>query len=81
LKGSIPARTDVDRTKFGPYHNWSMDSFAKDILVPSLVHGSAAPAAFQQSFNDAVTLFVVDKNVDAFAASMVQAAKDAGMTK
>ena len=35
LKGSICARTDCDRAKFGPYHNWSMDSFAADAIVPS----------------------------------------------
>lgn len=81
LKGSIPARTDVDRTKFGVYHNWSMDSFAKDTLVSSVVHGSAAPAAFQQALNDAVTLFVVDKNVDAFADALVAGAVDAGIAK
>jgi glucose/mannose transport system substrate-binding protein len=75
LKGSIPARTDADRSKFGPYHNWSMDSFAKDKLVPTVVHGSAAPAAFQQALNDAVTTFIVDKNTDAFAKALVAAAK------
>lgn len=78
LKGSIPARTDVDRAKFGPYHNWSMDSFAKDALVPSVVHGSAAPADFQQALNDTVTAFVVDKNVDAFSAALVAGAKASG---
>lgn len=81
LKGSIPARTDVDRAKFGPYHNWSMDSFAKDTLVPTVVHGSAAPADFQQALNDAVTTFIVDKNVDAFAAALVNAAKTSGFAK
>jgi glucose/mannose transport system substrate-binding protein len=81
LKGSIPARTDVDRTKFGVYHNWSMDSFAKDKLVPSVVHGSAAPADFQQALNDAVTTFIVDKNVDAFAAALVKAAQASGFAK
>ena len=81
LKGSIPARTDVDRTKFGVYHNWSMDSFAKDTLVPSVVHGSAAPADFQQALNDAVTTFIVDKNVDAFSAALVAAAKASGFAK
>jgi glucose/mannose transport system substrate-binding protein len=35
LKGSIPARTDVDRSKFDAYHQWSMDSFGKDKLVAS----------------------------------------------
>ena len=81
LKGSIPARTDVDRAKFGPYHNWSMDSFAKDTLVPTVVHGSAAPADFQQALNDAVTTFIVDKNVDAFAAALVKAAQTSGFAK
>src|SRR5208282_5145620 len=71
LKGSIPARTDVDRSKFDAYHQWSMDSFAKDKLVASCVHGEAAPAAFQQALNDAVTAFVVDKNVDNFANALV----------
>jgi glucose/mannose transport system substrate-binding protein len=78
LKGSICARTDCDRTKFGVYHNWSMDSFANDALVPSVVHGSAAPADFQQSFNDAVTSFVVDRNVDAFSSALVAAAQSSG---
>jgi len=81
LKGSIPSRTDVDRSKFGPYHNWSMDSFAKDALVPTVVHGSAAPAAFQQTLNDAVTAFIVDKDVDAFAAALVAAAQESGISK
>ncbi len=79
LKGSIPARTDADRSKFGVYHNWSMDSFAADALVPSVVHGSAAPAAFQQTLNDAVTLFIVDRDAEAFAAALVQGAVDAGI--
>jgi len=56
-----------------------MDSFAADALVPSWVHGSAAPAAFQQTLNDAVTLFIVDRDAAAFAAALVQGAVDAGI--
>jgi glucose/mannose transport system substrate-binding protein len=81
LKGSIPARTDVDRSKFDAYHQWSMDSFAKDKLLPSCVHGEAAPAAFQQALNDAVTAFVVDKNVDNFANTLVEAVKESESAK
>ena len=81
LKGSIPIRTDVDKSKFGPYHQWSMKSFASDALLPSCVHGEAAPAAFQQALNDAITQFVVDKNVDAFCSALVQAAKDSEIAK
>src|SRR4030065_2204220 len=40
LKGSIPARTDVDRAKIGPYHNCSMDSCANDTMVPTVAHGA-----------------------------------------
>jgi glucose/mannose transport system substrate-binding protein len=81
LKGSIPARTDVDRSKFDAYHQWSMDSFAKDKPVASCVHGEAAPAAFQQALNDAVAAFLVDKNVDNFANSLVQAARESPAPK
>jgi glucose/mannose transport system substrate-binding protein len=81
LKGSIPARTDVDRSKFDGYHQWSMDSFAKDKLLASCVHGEAAPAAFQQALNDAVTAFVVDKNVDNFANTLVEAVKESQSAK
>jgi glucose/mannose transport system substrate-binding protein len=75
IKGSIPARTDVDRSKFNAYQQWSMNSFAEDELVASCVHGEAAPAAFQQALNEAVAKFVVDRNEDNFADALVQAAK------
>ena len=76
IKGSIPARTDVDRSKFNAYQQWSMDSFAEDELVASCVHGEAAPAAFEQALNDAVAAFVADRNVDNFANALVKATKD-----
>ena len=75
LKGSIPARTDVDKSRFDAYHRWSMDEFAKDKLLPSCVHGGAAPEAFQKAFNDAVASFIVDKNVDNFATALAQESK------
>jgi glucose/mannose transport system substrate-binding protein len=81
VKGAIPARTDVDKSKFGAYLQWSMASFAKDNLVPSCVHGEAAPSAFQQAMNDSISLFVADKDVDHLTAALVQAAKDYGIQK
>jgi glucose/mannose transport system substrate-binding protein len=74
LKGSIPARTDVDNSKFDGYHQWSMTEFAKDKLLPSCVHGEAAPAAFQEALNAAITAFMSDKNAEHFADALVQAA-------
>jgi glucose/mannose transport system substrate-binding protein len=58
-----------------------MQSFAKDALLPSWEHGEAAPAAFQQALNDAITTFVVDKNADTFVKALAQAAKDSEITK
>jgi glucose/mannose transport system substrate-binding protein len=80
LKGSIPARTDVDKSKFDGYHQWSMTEFAKDKLLPSCVHGEVAPAAFQEALNDAITSFMLDKNAEKFANALVQAAEKAGPT-
>src|ERR1700736_2784152 len=81
LKGSIPARTDADKSKFDGYHQWSMKTFAEGKLLPSCVHGEAAPAAFQQALNDAVTAFIVDKNVDNFANALVLAVKESQSAK
>ncbi|HEV3208657.1 MAG TPA: extracellular solute-binding protein, partial [Chthoniobacterales bacterium] len=75
LKGSIPARTDVDKSKFDAYHRWSMEEFAKDRLLPSCVHGGAAPEAFQKALNDAVSSFVRNKNADNFATALAQESK------
>ena len=58
-----------------------MDSFAEDDLVPSCVHGEAAPAAFEQALNDAVAKFVVDRDVDNFANALAQAAKESQSRK
>ena len=58
-----------------------MDSFANDKLVPGCAAGEAAPAAFQKALNDAVTAFIVDKNVDNFANALLQAAKESAATK
>ncbi|WP_419922593.1 ABC transporter substrate-binding protein [Candidatus Poriferisodalis sp.] len=78
LKGSICARTDCDRGDFGRYHNWAMDSFGSAVIVPTVVHGSAAPAAFQQALNDAITVFVVSRDVDALASELAAAARASG---
>ena len=81
LKGSIPVRTDVDKGKFGAYQQWSMASFDHDVLLASCVHGEAVPATFQQELNDAIGLFVADRNMERFTGALVQAAKASGLAK
>ena len=76
IKGSIPVRTDIDPKEFGPYHQWSMNSFAHDSIVPSVFEGEATTPAFQQALNDAVSAFSADKNVDRFAKTMAGAAAE-----
>ncbi len=68
----------MDKSKFDGYHQWSMEEFAKDKLLPSCVHGEAAPEAFQKALNDAVSTFVADKNVETFSTALVQEAKKVG---
>ncbi|MCD6029137.1 MAG: putative transporter substrate binding protein [Thermomicrobiales bacterium] len=74
LKGSISPRTDVNRDIFSPYHQWSMDSFANDALVPSCAHGQASSPAFKQAFYDASVAFVTDKDVDTYVLMLQDAA-------
>lgn len=74
LKGSIAPRTDVNRDIFSPYHQWSMDSFAADALVPSCAHGQASSPAFKQAFYDASVAFVTDKDIDMYISMLADAA-------
>jgi glucose/mannose transport system substrate-binding protein len=81
LKGSICARTDCDPKKFDVYLQRSAKAFAKNKLVPSEVHGSAAPEGFATSFNDIVNLFVTNKNVAATQQSLQKACVDNKMCR
>jgi len=78
LKGSIPARTDVDVAKFSDYHQWSIASFSADTLIGSVAHGSAATPQFQQALYDAANSFAVDRDVDIFAQALVDAQAEYG---
>ena len=80
-KGSIPARTDADMSKYSDYHKWAMDEWKKDKIVPSIVHGAAAPVAFMTDYMNAINVFATKKDVDQTAAAILKAAKDAGLQK
>jgi glucose/mannose transport system substrate-binding protein len=65
IKGSIPARTDADRSKYDDMAKQSMTDYSNASastdsmigLVPSMAHGSAAPPAFLADFNSALAAF------------------------
>ena len=79
IKGSIPARTDGDRSLYDVYLQSAMDDFGSNEIVPSLAHGSAASEGWVTAVGDAMTFFVADLDVEAAQAAMAQACVDAGM--
>jgi glucose/mannose transport system substrate-binding protein len=81
LKGSIPARTDGDRSLYNVYLLSAMDDFASNAIVPSLAHGAAAAEGWVTAVNDVMTLFVADLDVAAAQAALVAACQTAGVCK
>ncbi len=79
IKGSIPARTDGDRSLYDAYLQSAMDDFSSDEIVPSLAHGAAASEGWVTAIGDAMTLFVADLDVDAAQEAMALACVDAGV--
>ena len=73
-KGSIPARTDADRSLYDIYLNYSIDQFKSDKLVPSIVHGAAAPEAFVTAYDNALNVFSADLNTKTLIQALVDAA-------
>ncbi|KGX84141.1 ABC transporter substrate-binding protein [Pontibacillus marinus] len=71
-KGSIPARTDTDMSKYGKYSTDTIKDFKNAKLTPSLAHGSAAPEQVVTKVNQAVNVFVTQQKVDQFIESLKQ---------
>lgn len=76
LKGSIPARIDADVSKYDQYGKDTIEDFQSSKLVPSLAHGSAAPEGFVTKVNQAVNIFVTQKDVNQFIDSLKNAAAE-----
>jgi glucose/mannose transport system substrate-binding protein len=78
IKGSIPARTDGERSLYDEYLQSAMDDFSRDAIVPSLMHGAAAAPSWQQDVIDAVGLFIGNRDVAAFQEALTAACTSAG---
>lgn len=76
LKGSIPARIDADSSKYDDYGKDTIEDFKTANLFPSLAHGSAASEGFVTKANQAVNIFVTQKDVDNFIDALQNAAPD-----
>ncbi|MEZ4835206.1 MAG: ABC transporter substrate-binding protein [Caldilineaceae bacterium] len=77
IKGSIPARTDPDLSKYDEYLLSAMEDFKADILTPSLQHGAAAKQSFLLDYDLALIDLRATRDIEAVLALLVQAAEDA----
>ncbi|MBN2549532.1 MAG: carbohydrate ABC transporter substrate-binding protein, partial [Anaerolineales bacterium] len=78
VKGSIPARSDGDRSLYGVYLQSAMDDWASNVVVGSLTHGVVANDAWKDEINTALGLFLADLDVANFQAALVAACQSSG---
>ncbi len=81
-KGSIPARTDADVSKYSEYQKWALKQWASNKIIPSVVHGSASKLSFMTDYMNIVNQLAAKKtDVDTTAANLVKAAANANFGK
>jgi len=78
IKGSIPARTDADPSKYDEYQQWSLQQWKTDSIVGSLAHGAAASSSWSTDVDTALGLFLTNNDKAAFQKALAQACVDAG---
>ncbi|MBP1702695.1 MAG: putative transporter substrate binding protein [Chloroflexi bacterium] len=78
VKGSIPARSDADKTLYNVYLQSAMDDWASNTVVGSLAHGVVANDSWKSEIDTALGLFLADKNIDTFQAALVAACQSSG---
>lgn len=81
VKGSIPARSDADRSLYDEYLQSAMDDWASNTVVGSLTHGVVANDSWKSEIDTALGIFLTDKKVDTFQAALVAACKNSGPCK
>ncbi|MFC3883582.1 ABC transporter substrate-binding protein [Bacillus songklensis] len=76
LKGSIPARIDADVSKYDQYGKDTIEDFKEAKLAASLAHGSAAPEGFVTKVNQAINIFVTQKDAKQFVDTLKSASSE-----
>jgi glucose/mannose transport system substrate-binding protein len=77
IKGSIPARTDADRSLYDEYLLSAMDDWESDEVTGSLQHGTVASDAFKSEIDTALGCSC-DGDAAAFQDGLVAACASAG---
>jgi glucose/mannose transport system substrate-binding protein len=75
VKGSIPARTDTDRSIYDEYLTGSMNAWAEDVIVPSIQHGAAAKQSFLVDYDIALSDLGTNRDVARAQELLVAAAE------
>jgi glucose/mannose transport system substrate-binding protein len=78
VKGSIPARSDGDRSLYGVYLQSAMDDWASNTVVGSLTHGVVANDSWKSEIDTALGLFLADLDVNNFISALVAACTASG---
>jgi glucose/mannose transport system substrate-binding protein len=78
VKGSIPARTDGDRSLYDDYLLSAMDDWESDQVTGSLTHGTVASDPYKAEIDTALGLFQADGDTAAFQDALVSACAIAG---
>jgi len=81
IKGSIPARTDADKSKYDEYQLSALEDWKSNTLVPSLQHGAAAKQAFLLDYDLALNDMYTSRDVAATQEQLVKVAGDAAFGK
>jgi glucose/mannose transport system substrate-binding protein len=81
VKGSIPARSDGDKSLYDVYLQSAMDDWAKDTVVGSLTHGVVANDSWKSEIDTALGLFLLDFDVETFQSALVTACEVSGPCK
>lgn len=78
VKGSIPARSDGDRSLYGVYLQSAMDDWASDTVVGSLTHGVVANDSWKTEIDTSLGLFLTNLDVATFQAALVTSCSTSG---
>jgi len=78
IKGSIPARTDPDLSKYDDYLKQTIEAFKANTIVGSIQHGAAAPQGFVNDYDTVVSTLLATKDIDGALKQLVDAANTAG---
>ena len=75
-KGSIPARTDADQSKYDEYLKAAIADFGALKLAPSAAHGASTTNAYQDPYHNLAEVFSADLDERALLQGLKDAAPD-----